>query len=54
MSTKHIKLLELLSTSSCVNLVTIALTVLKLHGGRGGGASRSLPRSEKLKKARSE
>ena len=44
MSTKHLKLLELFSTSSCVNLVTIALRVFKLHGG--GSPSRS----EKVKK----
>ena len=33
MSTKHLKLLEFLSTSSCVNLVTKALTVLNLYRG---------------------
>ena len=33
MSTKHPNLLKLFSTSSCVNLVAIALTVLKLHRG---------------------
>ena len=33
MLTKHLKLLELLSTSYCVNLVTIALMGLKLHRG---------------------
>ena len=36
MLTEHLKLLELLSTSSCVNLVTIALMVFKLHRGGGG------------------
>ena len=40
MTTEHLKLLELLSTSSCVNLVTIALRVLKFHVGR---ASEALP-----------
>ena len=46
-STKHLKLLELLSTSSCVNLVTIALTVFKLH--RGGGLPKT-PRLAKVQK----
>ena len=50
-SRKHLKLLGLLSTSSCVNLVTIVLTVFKLH--REG--FRSLPpQQRRFKKARSE
>ena len=48
MSTKYLKLLELLSTSSCVNLVTIALTVLKLH--RGEGLPPPLPGQRRLEK----
>ena len=35
-TSEHLKLLELLWTSSCINLVTIALMVSKLHGGGGG------------------
>ena len=34
---KHLKWLELMPTSSCVNLVTIASTVLKLHRGPSEG-----------------
>lgn len=50
----YLKLLELLSTLFSVNLVTIALQVLKLHMGEGGGGAKS-PRSQKvLKKAGSE
>ena len=47
LSTKHLKLLELLSTLFCVNLVARALTALKLHGG---GASEDPPVREGLKK----
>ena len=39
MTSEHLKLLELLCTASWVNLVTVALTVLKLHRGGGGGSS---------------
>ena len=50
MSTKHLKLLESLSTSSCVNLVTIALTVLKLHRGASETPPPPLPVGEGSKK----
>ena len=50
MSAKHLKLLELLSTSSCVKLVTRALTVFKLHRKGGGGTSEA-PQAEKVKKS---
>ena len=53
MSNKHLKLLELLSTSYCVNLVTIVLTVLNLHWG-GGGFRDPPPLSEKVQKPGSD
>ena len=42
MTSEHLKLIVLLCLSSCVNLATIALTVLKLHEGGGGGGPRRL------------
>ena len=47
--TKPLKLLELLSSSSTVNLVNIALTVLKLHRGIQKPPP-PLPRPQKVKK----
>ena len=52
MSTKHLKLLELLSTSSCVNLVAIALTVFELHGEGGGGGVREGPKKPGLNRVK--
>ena len=44
------KLLESLSTSSCVNLVTIALMVLKLHlGGAGVPEGKKKPGLNRVK-----
>ena len=51
MSTKHLKLLELLSTFSCVNSVTAALTVLKLDKRSGGGGGASEAAQLRFKKA---
>ena len=43
MTSDHLKILELLCTSSCVNLVTIAKTVFKVTWGGGGGGSGAPP-----------
>ena len=49
MTTEQLKLLELYSTSSCVNLVTIPSTVLKTHWL--GGASEATLQYQKVQKS---
>ena len=46
MTSEHLKILQLLYTSSCVNLVTIALTALKHIEGGEGFRSPQVPEGE--------